>query len=434
MLYLDKEIETLPRNQLEKLQLQKLQSMMSGLWCENDFYTRKWEAEDVRPEDIRTLADIPKLPITTKSELVQDQADNGPFGSNLTYSIDKYVRFHQTSGTTGQPLKVMDTEESWDWWGKCWAYVLSGAGLTPHDRVFMAFAFGPFVGFWAAVEGARKLSTILIPGGGRDSMQRLELMRDMGATVLACTPTYALRLAEVARETGFNMGEIPIRSTIHAGEPGANIPTTKKRIEDVWAAKCFDHAGASEVGAHSFECELQPGGTHLIESEFIAEVLDPVTLEPVAVGDKGELVITNLGRWAFPVVRYRTGDMVRANLDQCGCGRTFMRFDGGVIGRVDDMVTVRGVNVFPTAVENIIRQFDEVIEFRITVHTVKFMDEMEIEFELADGTDAVLFNEIGEKLYAMLGFRPIIQAVQRGSLPRFDMKAKRFHVKKDSAG
>lgn len=433
MPYFDEKVETLPRDQLQQLQLEKLQAMMTEMWGKNQFYTNKWKAAGVTPGDIKTLADLAKLPLTTKKELVQDQADNGPFGTNLTYSIDKYVRFHQTSGTTGKPLKVMDTDESWDWWGKCWAYVLSGAGVTPQDRVFMAFAFGPFVGFWAAVEGARKLGAILIPGGGRDSIQRLELMKEMGATALACTPTYAIRLAEVAREQGFDMSEIPMQRTIHAGEPGANIPATKKRIEQAWHAKCFDHAGASEVGAHSFECEVQPGGTHLIESEYIAEVLDPETLEPVAPGEKGELVITNLGRWAFPVVRYRTGDVVRANLDRCECGRTFMRFDGGVIGRADDMVTVRGVNVFPAAVENIIRQFNQVDEFRITVHTVKHMDEMEMEFELVEGADEAVLNEINEKLYTMLGFRPKLRVVARDSLPRFDMKAKRFHVKKDVA-
>ena len=433
MPYFDEKIETLPRDQLAQLQLEKLQAMMKEMWGTNKFYTNKWEAAGVKPEDIKTLADIAKLPITTKSELVKDQSDNAPFGTNLTYPLDKYVRFHQTSGTTGKPLKVMDTHESWDWWGKCWAYVLAGAGVTSDDRIFLAFAFGPFVGFWAAVEGARKLNAIMIPGGGRDSVQRLELMREMGATSLACTPTYAMRLAEVARETGFDLSQIPMNSTIHAGEPGANIPATKKRIEDSWHAKCFDHAGASEVGAHSFECEAQPGGTHLIESEYIAEVLDPETLEPVAPGEKGELIITNLGRIAFPVVRYRTGDIVRANLEKCACGRTSMRFDGGVIGRADDMVTVRGVNVFPGAVENIIRQFNEVDEFRITVYTVKHMDEMDIEFELVEGTDEGILSNINEKLYAMLGFRPRLKVAERDSLPRFDMKAKRFHVKKDVA-
>lgn len=433
MPYFDETTETLPRDKLSKLQLQKLQEMMAELWEKNQFYTNKWKAAGLQPSDIKTLDDLSRLPVTAKGELVKDQADNGPFGTNLTYPLDAYVRFHQTSGTTGKPLCVLDTDASWDWWGKCWAYVLSGAGITAGDRVFMAFAFGPFIGFWAAVEGARKIGATMIPGGGRDSVQRLELMREAGATSLACTPTYALRLAEVARENGFNLSDIPMKATIHAGEPGANIPSTKKRIEDSWGALCFDHAGASEVGAHSFECEVQPGGTHLIESEYIGEVLDPETLEPVAPGEKGELIITNLGRWGFPVIRYRTGDVVRANYEKCKCGRTSMRFEGGVIGRADDMVTVRGVNVFPAAVENIIRQFDVVDEFRITVSTIRHMDEMEIELELVAGSDEKMVDAVNEKLYAMLGFRPKLRLVPRDTLPRFKLKAKRFHVHRDAA-
>ncbi len=427
--YFDETVETLPREQLAELQFRKLKAMMAELWGKNRFYTAKWKAAGVTPDDIVSLADIAKLPITTKKELVEDQAAHGPFGTNLTYPVADYVRFHQTSGTTGNPLRVPDTEASWDWFGGCWAHVLAGAGVGAGDRFFMAFSFGPFVGFWAAVEGARKVGAMMIPGGGRDSLQRLELMRDAGATVLACTPTYALRLAEVARESGFDLSSIPVRATVHAGEPGANIPATKQRIEETWTAACFDHAGATEVGAHSFECQAQPGGTHLIESEFFAEILDPRTLLPVGPGEKGELVITNLGRWAFPVIRYRTGDIVRPVYERCACGRTSMRFEGGVIGRADDMVTVRGVNVYPAAVENIIRQFPEVDEFRITVETVRHMDEMSIELEL-DGDGEETVRAMVERLYAMLGFRPKVEALPRGALPRFELKARRFHVRR----
>lgn len=430
MPYFDPAVETLSRERLQALQLEKLQSLMSELWGKNQFYTNKWKAVGMMPGDVRSLDDLARLPMTTKQELIDDQAANGPFGTNLTYPVDRYVRFHQTSGTTGTPLRVLDTTESWDWWGRCWATVLSGAGLTARDRLFMAFAFGPFIGFWAAVEGARKIGAIMIPGGGRDSQQRLELMREAGATALACTPTYALRLAEVAREIDFDLRSIPIRATVHAGEPGANVPATKMRIQETWNAKCFDHAGASEVGAHSFECEVQPGGTHLIESEFIGEVLDPATGKPVAPGERGELVITNLGRWGFPVVRYKTGDVVRVNVDPCECGRGFMRFEGGILGRADDMVTVRGVNVFPAGVENILRKFPEVDEFRITVRTVKFMDEMEVELELVDGSDTGVVGAIGERLDTMLGFRPSVKLVGRNALPRFEMKAKRFYVER----
>ncbi len=428
MLYFDEATETLPRERLSELQLGKLRAMLDELRGTNRFYTRKWQAAGADPREVAALEDLAQLPFTTKHELVLDQEEHAPFGTNLTYPVESYVRFHQTSGTTGVPLKVPDTADGWGWWGRCWGHVLAGAGLTPADRLFMAFSFGPFIGFWAAVEGARQIGAMMIPGGGRDSQQRLELMRAAGATALACTPTYALRLAEVAREIGFDLESLPIRATVHAGEPGANVPATKYRIEQVWGAKCFDHAGATEVGAHSFECVAQPGGTHLIESEYIAEVIDPDTGAAVAPGERGELVITNLGRWGFPVVRYRTGDVVRVNLETCACGRTSLRFEGGILGRADDMVTVRGVNVFPSAVENIIRRFDVVDEFRVTVRKHRHMEEMQVEVELIDGTDAAVVETIAETLASMLAFRPTVLLVARHALPRYELKAKRFHV------
>ena len=432
MPFFDQATETLPREKLAGLQLQKLQAMLVELWGKNAFYTNKMKAAGVEPRDTLrgSLADLARLPMTVKSELMEDQAAHPPFGTNLTYPLEAYVRFHQTSGTMGAPLRVLDTDESWDWWGRCWGHVLCGAGLTASDRIFMAFSFGPFIGFWAAVEGARQIRALMVPGGGRDSPQRLELMRDSGVTALCSTPTYALRLAEVAREVGFDLRSIPMRSTVHAGEPGANVPATKKRIEEAWGAKCYDHAGASEVGAHSFECEAQPGGTHLIESEFIVEVFDKFTGKPVAEGERGELVITNLGRWGFPILRYRTGDVVQVNTETCACGRTFARFEGGILGRADDMFTVRGVNVFPRAVENLVRRFPEVDEFRVTVRTVREMDEMEIEVELAEGADPALVNAIAQAIDSSLSFRPAVRLVERGSLPRFELKARRFHIQK----
>ena len=432
MPYFDQTTETLPRDQLQALQFTKLQTLVSTLWEHNRFYTGKWKAAGVQPGDMKSLADLSRLPLTTKGELMADQAASGPFGNNLTYPIDHYVRFHQTSGTTGVPLKVPDTEAGWQWWGRCWGHVLAGAGVTAADRVFMAFSFGPFVGFWAATEGARQLGALMVPGGGRDSPQRLELMREVGATVLCCTPTYALRLAEVARETGFDLSTIPMRSIVNAGEPGANVPSTKARIEEAWKAKCYDHAGATEVGAHSFECEAQPGGTHLIEGEYIAEILDPATGQPVAEGERGELVITNLGRTGFPIIRYRTGDVVRTTTQRCVCGRTSLRFEGGIIGRADDMVTVRGVNVYPAGVENILRKFAEVDEFRITVNKQRQMDEMDVEVELCEGADPNVVHAIAERLDTMLSFRPRVHFVARNVLPRFELKAKRFHVNRDA--
>jgi phenylacetate-CoA ligase len=429
MPYFDRATETMPRDQLRSLQLNRLQSMLAQVYGRNRFYTARFNSAGLKPKDVQSLEDLNLLPMTTKDELVWAQAEDPPFGTNATFSESAYTRVHQTSGTTGVPLRVIDTEESWAWWGKCWGYILSGAGLTADDRLLIPFSFGPFIGFWAAVEGAKEIGALMIPGGGRDSIQRLHLLFELGATAMCCTPTYALRLTEVAREAGIDLRESPVRITVHAGEPGANIPATKARIEKAWGVKCFDHAGASEVGAHSFECELQPGGNHIIESEFIVQVVDPETESEVPPGQMGELVITNLNRIGFPVIRYRTGDLVKLNLEPCNCGRTFARFQGGILGRADDMVVVRGVNVFPSAIENLIRQFDPVDEYQVRVVPHREMYELEIRLELAqeadlNATQLAIENTISESL----GLRPAISVVPHGSLPRFELKAKRFSI------
>jgi phenylacetate-CoA ligase len=435
MPFFDRAVETLPRERLQALQLQKLLAMVSQILGRNRFYANKWKNAGVLPGDIRSLSDLTRLPFTTKTELVNAQADAPPFGTNATFPETAYTRFHQTSGTTGVPLRVLDTPESWDWWGRCWGHVLSGAGVTSADRLFLAFGFGPFIGFWAAVEGAKQVGATMIPGGGWDSIQRLHVMRDLRATAVCCTPTYALRLAEVAREERFDLASIPIRSLIHAGEPGANVEHTKARIEAAWGGKCFDHAGASEVGAHSFECEVQPGGIHLIESEFIAEMIDPRTEREVSPGEIGELVITNLGRPGYPVIRYRTGDLARMNFEPCACGRTFARFQGGLLGRSDDMVTIRGVNVYPTAIENVVRKFPAVDEFLVTVTKRREMQDLELQIEVVNDDDPEgVRARVEQAIYHALSLRPRVALAAPGTLPRFEMKARRFRRLDTAAG
>jgi len=427
MPFYDQVNETAPRERLRTLQLQKLQKLLRNISGLNRFYTKKWRDVGIVAADIQSFSDFERLPFTYKSELVLAQEEAPPFGTNATFSVDAYTRVHQTSGTTGTPMRVVDTPESWDWWGHCWGHVLKGAGVTSADRVFLPFSFGPFIGFWATVEGAKRVGAMMIPGGGWDSIQRLHMMRELGATVVCCTPTYALRLAEVAREAHFDMTSLSVRALIHAGEPGANVARTKARIEEAWSAKCFDHAGASEVGAHSFECELQPGGIHLIESEFIAEVIDPQTGREAGTGEAGELVITNLGRAGFPVIRYRTGDLVRMNLAPCACRRTFARFDGGLLGRSDDMVTIRGVNVYPTAIENVIRQFGSVNEFLVTVTTVHEMHRLEVQIEVVSGNDAEhVRTHVEQAIYHAISLRPTVSVAEPGTLEHFEMKARRF--------
>ena len=429
MRFFDHALETMPPKAIKELQIEKLRSMFKKIYGHNRFYTDKFDTAGIDHKAIQNVNDLAKIPLTSKEELTKAQQDNPPFGSNATFPESAYSRFHQTSGTTGKPLRVLDTPESWEWWGRCWGFVLTGAGLTENDRLFVPFSFGPFIGFWAALEGARIIKTMMIPGGGRDSLERLHLMKELGVTAICCTPTYALRLAEVAREAEFDLNEIPLRISILSGEPGANVPATKSRVESVWNVKSYDHAGASEVGAHSFECEIQPNGTHVNESEFIVEVLNPDTLEPVSEGEQGELIITNLGRIGFPVIRYRTGDLVRLNHEPCKCGRTFPRFEGGVLGRVDDMVVVRGINVFPSAIENLVRRSDEVEEFRITVSTVKQMGHLTIELDLKKDTNTEnAKNDVYQQIRNELGLSSEIKVVPHGSLPRFEMKARRLHV------
>ena len=424
--FFDREIETLPAERLRTLQEAKLAKVLEQTYGLNRFVTAKLDAAGASPGDIRTVDDLAGLPFTTKEELISAQ-DEGPLSTNCTFPEAAYARIHLTSGTTGPPMRVFDTPESWEWWGHCWGFVLAGAGLTAEDRFFIPFSFGPFIGFWAAVRGAEKIGALMAPGGGRASAQRLRLMAELGATAMCCTPTYALRLWEVAREESFDLSTIPMRITVHAGEPGALLPAVKARIEEAWGAKCYDHAGASEVGAHSFECQAQAGATHAIDSEFIVEAVDPATGRPVGAGEEGELVITNLGRIGFPVIRYRTGDMVRVDDTPCPCGRTFTRFAGGVIGRADDMIVVRGVNIYPAAVEDLLRRHAAVDEFRVTATRVNELAEIQIEIECREGADDEdAARAVGAAFESMVGLRPAVTTVARGTLPRFELKAQRF--------
>ncbi len=397
----------------------------------NPFYRQKWKAAGVRAlHHVRELEHLPRLPLTTKAELLADQEAHPPFGTVLTYPVERYSRFHLTSGSTGRPLRWLDTPESWGWWCRCWAFVYGAAGVGSADRVFFPFSFGPFIGFWAGFDAATRLGALALPGGGQDSVLRLRVMQEVGATVLVCTPSYALRLAQVARDQGIDPAALSVRVTIHAGEPGASIPATKRRIEQAWNARCFDHYGMTEVGAVGFECLAQPGGMHLNESEFIAEILDPATGETAAEGE-GELVLTNLGRAGSPVIRYRTGDRVRLVTAPCPCGRTFARLDGGVLGRVDDMVVVRGVNIFPSAIEDLVRRHPAVDEFRIEIYRQNEMDQLRILLEIDEARHGSDVRErtvaaVAEDLRLRFGMRMEVLAVPGGTLPRFEAKAKRL--------
>jgi phenylacetate-CoA ligase len=418
---------SLNRQELEKLQSKRLHQLVHAVLPANEFYRDKFAGVDL--EHLDPLEQLRSLPFTSKSELVEDQALHPPFGSNFTFPAERYIRMHQTSGTTGKPMYWLDTEESWDWWAECWKVIFEAAGIRAGDRVYFAFSFGPFIGFWAGWEGARKLGSLAICGGAQSTAQRLRAIIDCGATVLVSTPTYALHMASEARKAGIDLAkDSAIKITIHAGEPGASIPSTKKMIEEAWGAKCYDHAGATEAGAFGFECRSQPGAIHVNENEFIVEVIDPLTEEATAPEAKGELVITNLGRLGSPVIRYRTGDLVQANRQPCPCGRAFILLEGGVLGRIDDMIVIRGINVFPSALENVLREFSEIEEFRIETFEQQAMRTLKLIVEpVSDqGPSVGLSEKVSNRVRERIGLRPEVEVVTPGSLPRFELKAKRF--------
>ena len=355
---------------------------------------------------VKRWSDFERLPLVSKAELLRDQAAHPPFGTNLTFPLDAYTRLHQTSGSSGAaPLRWLDTAESWEWCERIWAeQVLPMAGVTAKDRLFLAFSFGPFLGFWSAFGGAERLGALVVSGGAMTSEQRARTILDTAATVLLCTPTYGLRLAEAALAAGLDLAQSALRVTIHAGEPGASVPATREALARAYAATPFDHTGMTELGPTGFGCPLGDG-VHLIESEFVFETIG------------GELVATNLGRWGMPLVRYRTGD--RAELTYgCACGCPFAKVPGGLRERVDDMFTVRGVNLFPAQIEDVVRRHTPA-EFQIELRSERSMDEVEILVE-ADVSEALAAD-----LRNTLGVRLECRSVAVGTLPRGELKTQR---------
>jgi phenylacetate-CoA ligase len=425
------ELETLERAALDQWQGAALSQLLRRIHGRNAFYTRKLDAAGVDLATLSLPADLRHLPLTTKAELIADQQAAPPWGTALTEPIEHYTRYCQTSSTTGRPMRWLDTSESWQWMLDCWKVVFRAGGIGPGDRVFFPFSFGPFLGFWAGFEAAWQMGLHAVPGGGMSSQMRLALIDAIAPTVVCCTPTYALRLAEVAavRDGARPLADGSVRFVIVAGEPGGSIPSTRARIERAWGARVLDHHGLTEVGPVSFECLESPSALHINEGAYICEVLDPVTGEPVGDGGTGELVITNLGRTASPVIRYRTGDLAVRDASPCPCGRTWMRLRGGILARADDMINVRGVNVYPASIEAVVRQFPAVAEFRSLVTRTGELRAMRVEVELADGAgEADLVRQVSGALRQALGLTVAVTAVAAGTLPRFEMKASRFVV------
>jgi phenylacetate-CoA ligase len=422
--------EHLSVEQLRARQLERLQALLAAVEETNPFWMRKLRAAGVEASEIESLDDLRRLPVCTKQELVADQQEYPPYGSNLTYPREHYCRLHQTSGTTGKPMRWMDTPASWNWLMDCWAQIYRIVGIEPTDVFAFPFSFGPFIGFWAAFDGAYRMGNLCLAMGGMTSEARLKMMAEMGATVMCCTPTYALRLIEVAQAMGVDLTQLGVRKIIVAGEPGGAIPSVRRRIEEAWQARVFDHWGMTDIGSLGIEPAGGPGGLLILETEAIAEVVHPETFEPVSPGEIGELLITNLGRWGQPVIRYRTGDLVQVSTTPCPSGLHLMRLEGGILGRADDMVTIRGNNVFPSSVEAILLELPGLVEYRCHVETRHEMPQLKIEIEpdpqlTAEGVQQ-LVKGAHKAIKDRLNFQPEIVAVPPASLPRFEMKGRRF--------
>jgi phenylacetate-CoA ligase len=422
-------IETawLQRSVLEELQTSRLTEMLTSVVPRNRFWSKKFEAAGIDPTSIRTLEDLRTLPLTSKQEIVDNQNEQSPYGSNLSFPSTRYRRLHQTSGTTGRPIRWMDTQESWDWFMECWRQIYTLAGLQPWDRLFFPFSFGPFIGFWAAFEGALRFGNFCIAGGGMSTPVRLQAMIENEATVVCCTPTYAMRMAEVAAQEGIDLKETSVRMLVVAGEPGGAIPATRARLEELWEARVIDHWGMTELGSLGVESEDRTGGLYVLETECIAEILNPDSLQPVASGEVGELVVTNLGRHGSPLIRYRTRDLVKASTDPDPAGRSLLWLDGGILGRSDDMVIVRGNNVFPSSIEAVVREIPEVAEFQIELMTVRAMQELSVVIEPVptEQDAASLIGRVQSLLKQRLGFDISVRGAAPGELPRFELKSRR---------
>jgi len=419
------------RAEIEESQLASLRALISAIGESNAFYRDRLREAGIN----QSLADLAafreRVPLTSKDEIARDQETHPPYGTNLTLPLDQYTRIHQTSSTTGSPLRWMDTPESWSAMTDLWVQVFEAAGAARGDRVFAAFSFGPFIGFWLAFEAAVRMGCLTIPGGAMNSVTRLRAILANDVTFLLCTPTYAIRLGEVARDEGIDLSRAQVRRIIVAGEPGGSVPVIRERIEHFWpGARVFDHHGMTEVGPVTFECPARPGTLHIMETGFLAEVIDRDSRMPIepGSGNIGELVLTTLMRTGSPMLRYATGDLVRPGpLHVCPCGRSTLTLEGGIIGRVDDMVFIRGVNLFPSAVEQIIRQHEGIAEYRVEIDDRHALTELRVLIEpVAGATPADLISQLERAFRNAWNLRIPIELAVPGSLPRFELKSKRW--------
>jgi phenylacetate-CoA ligase len=425
-------LETLPRERLAALQLKKFQRIFRWTYARSRFHRELYRRAGLAPEDIRSLADVARVPTVEKSMMRAIQGrDPFPYGEALCVPLEEVAVFRQTSGTTGQPVYQPDTWQDWEWWAECWATLLWAQTYRPRDRVFIPFGYNVFVAFWAGHYAAEKLGCEVVPGGVLDTQARVLKIRELRATALMGTPTYILAMAEAARRMGIDPAALPVEKITCAGEPGASIPSTKRRLEAAWGAKVYDHAGATEIGAWSYECAAQPGGLHVNEAMFLVEIVDPETGELItAPGRRGKLVITAFDRLAQPCVRFDAKDVIEWAEAPCPCGRTHRLIRGGVVGRADDITKVKGVLLAPSAIEEVVRGMPGLSdEYEVLVEPAGDGERIRLKVEVlpeAQAECALIAERLQGELRLKTNLRYDIEICGCGTLPRYDVKARRF--------
>ena len=431
--YWNPALETLRAEKLHKLQLEKFRRIFTWAYTHSKFHHKLYSEAGIEPGDIKTFEDIHRVPKVEKSMMRSIQGkDPFPYGDMLCVPLDEVTEYHQTSGTTGQPVYQADTWQDWEWWAESWAYILWAQGYRPTDRVFLPFGYNVFVAFWAGHYGAEKVGCEVVPGGILDTQARVLKMQELKATALMATPTYVLGMADAAiNKLGLDPArDLYIRKITVAGEPGGSIPTTKRRMEEAWGAKVYDHVGATEIGAWSYECTHQ-SGLHINEGLFLVEIEDIETGETITEpGRRGKMVITAFDRLAQPCIRFDSKDIIEWSPDRCDCGRTFRLLRGGVVGRADDITKVKGVLLAPTAIEEVVRSITELCdEFEVVVTKKGDLDDITLKVECVPGQQAnidVVRSKLVDHLRVKTNLGYNIEFHEYGTLPRYETKAKRF--------
>ncbi len=412
-------------------QLSSLNVLIAEIAEQNAFYSAKLDQADGKNgfESLENFST--RMPFTTKKELAEDHANNPPYGSNLSYPVSQYTRLHQTSGTSGRPLPWLDTPEGWQWVLDNWKAIWQECGAKAGECAAFPFSFGPFLGFWVAFEAGVQIGLRCVPLGGQSSLERLKMIERYQPKWLCCTPTYALHLITVAEREGIDLSSTSVECLIVGGEPGGSVPEVRQRIESgLGNARLFDHHGMTEVGPVTYSDKEDGNLLRILHDAYFCEIIDPETGQAVAEGEVGELVLTALGRAGSPLLRYRTGDLVKAK-SLPGEDPLAFALEGGILGRADDMLIVRGVNLYPSAVDAVVRSIDGIGEYQVQIETKESMTEVSLTIECVSGDNSKrISQDLQKRLREVFSLRIPVTMVETGTLPQFEMKAKRWKILK----